>query len=304
MPWQTGHDGVFDLCMRKRWWLRPMCPDWSWKSREAWCRLSPLISCRYFLDAAELSIVRSRFSLSVFFHLCLHLLLSLSKWDWWRAEMLSGRDFQRSMGRNLVSLEWPCTGMFIWCKVFVAWLLLHSSHTYHVRSNWSNSMAWRRTPDCISWHHVYSPSRYNVQFEGFWFIAITIFFVDPAFYFLGVKQRILGQIIINDKGYSPIREWRRMGASWRVCDVRNILEEERSATVRDWVGTLHSPTGFYGLHGDSMRTLWTLWWVHDCISYSLHRFLKQCFMDSGRTREDSAEYSPQSLCRLYEDCLL
>ena len=46
---------------------------------------------------------------------------------------------------------------------------------------------------------------------------------------------MLGQKIINDRVYPPIRDWGRMGVSWRVCDVRNILEEERSATVRDWV---------------------------------------------------------------------
>ena len=83
--------------------------------------------------------------------------------------------------------------------------------------------------------HVYSPSGYDVQFEGFCFIAIAISFVNAAFYLPRVEQRTLGQMIINDKVYPPIRDWGRMGASWRVCDVRNILEEERSAAVRDWV---------------------------------------------------------------------
>jgi hypothetical protein len=83
--------------------------------------------------------------------------------------------------------------------------------------------------------HVYSPSGYDVQFESFCFIAIPISFVDPAFYLPRVDQRTLGQTIINDEVYPPIRDWGRMGASWRVCDVRNILEEERSAAVRDWV---------------------------------------------------------------------
>ena len=43
--------------------------------------------------------------------------------------------------------------------------------------------------------HVYSPSGYNVQFEGFCFIAIPISFIDPAFYFPRVEQRTLGQTI-------------------------------------------------------------------------------------------------------------
>ena len=59
--------------------------------------------------------------------------------------------------------------------------------------------------------HVYSPSEYDVQFEGF--------VLSPSPF----------------PSYPPIRDWGRMGASWRVCDVRNILEEERSAAVRDWV---------------------------------------------------------------------
>ena len=83
--------------------------------------------------------------------------------------------------------------------------------------------------------HVYSPNGYDVQFKGFCFIAIPISFINPAFYLPRVEQRTLGQMIINDKVYLPIRDWGRMGASWRVCDVRNILEEERSAAVRDWV---------------------------------------------------------------------
>ena len=83
--------------------------------------------------------------------------------------------------------------------------------------------------------YVYSPSGYNVQFEGFCFIAIPISFIDPAFYFPRVEQRTLGQTIINDEVCPPIRDWERMGASWRVCDIRNILEEERSATVSNWV---------------------------------------------------------------------
>ena len=83
--------------------------------------------------------------------------------------------------------------------------------------------------------HVYSHNGYNILFEGFFFIAIPISFVDPAFYLPWVEQRTLGQTIINDKVYHPIRDWGRMGGGWRVCDVRNILEEERSAAVRDWI---------------------------------------------------------------------
>ena len=60
--------------------------------------------------------------------------------------------------------------------------------------------------------HVYSPSGYNVQFEGFCFITIPISSINPAFYLPRVEQRMLGQTIINDEVYPPIRDWRRMGA--------------------------------------------------------------------------------------------
>ena len=54
--------------------------------------------------------------------------------------------------------------------------------------------------------HVYSPSVYDVQFKGFCFNATPISFIDPAFYLPRVEQRTLGQTIINDEVYPPIRE--------------------------------------------------------------------------------------------------
>src|ERR1700729_2976054 len=93
----------------------------------------------------------------------------------------------------------------------------------------------------------------------------------------------------------------------------------------DSISTPHSP---HRVLIDSMRTLWTLWGVHDCISYSLHRVhvdsmwtLCGILMDSSWSpegfpesswspqtmfhgfHEEYTEYSPWSLCRLHEDSL-
>ena len=67
MPQWRGYDRVSDLHMQKKWWLRPMWPDWSWKRRDAWCQSSPMVRCKYFLEGAELSIVHSRLSFSEVF---------------------------------------------------------------------------------------------------------------------------------------------------------------------------------------------------------------------------------------------
>ena len=108
IPWHFGQAGDSDLCIRKRWWFSPMCPERSRNSKEA-CRQSrSAMSREYFLDRAELSIVRSKFSLSELFHRHCHLLFSLLKLSCWSAEMLSGSFLQSSSGRNLASLEDPC----------------------------------------------------------------------------------------------------------------------------------------------------------------------------------------------------
>ena len=103
MPWQSGHNGISDLRIQKRWWLRVMWPDQSWKRSDAWQQSSSDMRQRYFLEGVELSIDLSMFSLFQLFHLHLHLFLSLSECDCWRAEMLSGRHLWRSVGRNLAS---------------------------------------------------------------------------------------------------------------------------------------------------------------------------------------------------------
>ena len=58
--------------------------------------------------------------------------------------------------------------------------------------------------------YVYSPSGYDVQFEGFCFITIPISFVDPAFYLPRVEQRTLGQTIMK---YTLLLE---IGEGWEL----------------------------------------------------------------------------------------
>ena len=74
---------------------------------EAWHRSSLKMRWRYFFEGAELSIMQSRLSLSELFHLCIHLLLSWSEYNWCRAERLSSKHLHKIVWRKLALLEGP-----------------------------------------------------------------------------------------------------------------------------------------------------------------------------------------------------
>ena len=179
MPWQSGHDGISDLHIQKRWWLRVMWPDQSWKRSDAWQQSSPDMRQRYFLERVELSIDLSMFSLSQLFHLHLHLFLSLSECDCWRAEVLIGRHLQRSVGRNLALLE-------------CAWatnLASSSVHSFVSKSRWPGTQCtWRSTTSfflpfhcppvsIICWHTALfmSMSCFAWRHSAAWWITSRIY---------------------------------------------------------------------------------------------------------------------------------
>ena len=112
MPWHCGHMGDSTLQMWKKCWLGPMCPVWSWNIRDDWRWSRPEISCKYFLEGMELSIVLKRFSLSEFFQHRCHLFFSLSLFPCQSAEILSGSFLRSSWGRNLASLNEPWAASF------------------------------------------------------------------------------------------------------------------------------------------------------------------------------------------------
>jgi hypothetical protein len=60
-----------------------------------------------------------------------------------------------------------------------------------------------------------------------------------------------------------------------------------------FLSTLHSPTSLHGLHGDFVRTLWTLWGVRDCISYNLHKVHVDSMWSLCRVQRDfHSPYGP------------
>ena len=84
-----------------------MCPNLSWNKRDA-CRWSrPEMSCKYFFEGVELSIVLNRFFFSKFFQWRCHHFFNFSLLSWQSVEMLRGSFLWRSRGRNLASLEEP-----------------------------------------------------------------------------------------------------------------------------------------------------------------------------------------------------
>ena len=133
------------------------------------------MSQKYFLDGTKLSIEHSRFSLSKFSHLLCHLFLSFFEFTWHRAEMLSGRFFWSSHGRNLVLLEEPC----------VVSLASLSAHSLGLKLQWPGtqcicklitpldlpsqwlpaSMTWRCSPQFIR------PSCFLCSCSAAWWMA-------------------------------------------------------------------------------------------------------------------------------------
>ena len=123
MPWQLGHTRVSDLWIRNRCWLRSICPNLNWKSREACLQSSPKTRCKYFFEGAMLLMDLRVSFLGDDCHLHFRRFLILVMLPCWSAEILSGNGLCRYLGKNLALLEFPCAAFFT------------SSSTFSLRAN-------------------------------------------------------------------------------------------------------------------------------------------------------------------------
>ena len=117
--WQFGQMGVSNLRMWKRCRFKAMWPVLNWNNMDDCLWSRPEIRWMYVLEGTELSIDFSSFSLGEAFQQHSHCFLILLLWLYQRAEMLSGKNFLRDFGRNLVLLESPWAAFFASSSAFV-----------------------------------------------------------------------------------------------------------------------------------------------------------------------------------------
>jgi hypothetical protein len=83
--------------------------------------------------------------------------------------------------------------------------------------------------------HVYSPRGYDFDDEYISFIAIPIYFIDTALLLTQSPYNSLGQTILNDMVVPPYRVWEPAGYTLRRFELGEILIEDRSEAIRNWV---------------------------------------------------------------------
>ena len=83
--------------------------------------------------------------------------------------------------------------------------------------------------------HVYSPRGYDFEDEYISFIAIPIYFIDTALLLTQSPYNSLGQTILNDMVVPPYRVWEPAGYALRRFELGEILIEDRSEAIRNWV---------------------------------------------------------------------
>jgi len=83
--------------------------------------------------------------------------------------------------------------------------------------------------------HVYSPRGYDFQHAYLSFAAIPTHYVDPSFLLSRIPYNSLGQTSLNDDINPPHRVWEPAGYGLRRFDLGEMVVEDRSQAVSNWV---------------------------------------------------------------------
>ena len=100
-----------------------------------------------------------------------------------------------------------------------------------------NWMLWREDGYQVAsvCMHVYSPREYNFQDEYVSFIAIPIYFIDTTLLLTQSPYNSLGQTILDDMVVPPYRVWEPAGYTLQRFELGEMLIEDRSEAIRNWV---------------------------------------------------------------------